>query len=283
MAEFHYYIVHIEKKPPFSPKGPAFHWFSAPAEKEPIADLAVRVRLPYLMYMNEWLVMKAPDLFWALMPPNNNSPVPDIVDAKYLPIVDAFNPMMFDDILKPPPPSTPLPPRMPPGPRPPPPPPPALPPRPPPPPGTPPPYPEYPFYPQSFSLYTPVASRFGNRRVAYFLGMWPKYEDWSRRPDDINIWPIRGLIVAGNISQQPQLRREIDYRWIYKERLNGRREVPGGYTPLHYIDECYLLHPPAKKEYDETRMCTFRGDGWTEYDSLHRMNWSKTPQFETPP
>lgn len=274
MAERHYYIVPMDRKTRL-PIGPAFHWFSVKVEQEPIGDLAVNVRFPFLLTLNDWVVVKTAD----------NLFVPDIItDARSALVIDAWTPSAFWEDDKPPPPSglPPRPPRMTPGPptvpRPPAPPPPA-----PPAPPRPSPYPKYPFYPQSFSLYTPVASRFGNRTVAYFLGMWPKYEDWLRRPDDIDIWPIRGLIVAGKISQQPELRREIDYRWIYKERFNGRRDVPGGYIPLHFIDECYLLHRPSEKEYDNTRLCTYVGDSWTEFDSLRRMTWSKAPQFETPP
>lgn len=134
------------------------------------------------------------------------------------------------------------------------------------------PYTEEPIYPLSFSLYVPIASRFGKRAVGFYLGMWPKYEDYVAFPEDESIWPIHGLITSGNIGLQPWLRREIDYKWRTKYRYMGQRKVPGGYIPLHFIDECYFLN---NVPLINTRGCSDnRGLPWTEFEPTKTMVWN---------
>ncbi|HRI65769.1 MAG TPA: hypothetical protein PK156_16095 [Polyangium sp.] len=127
-----------------------------------------------------------------------------------------------------------------------------------------------PMYPVSFYAAMPFAMQYGPMKVAYFLGMWPLYKDYVEHPDDPEIWPIRGLIVSGPIDLQPTLRRLMDYQWRFDYRLRGRRTVPGGYIPLHYIDECYFLDGQVPTW--PTRWCEGdRGRGWTEFEPTQTM------------
>lgn len=135
------------------------------------------------------------------------------------------------------------------------------------------PFDSVPYYPHALSLF--VAHRniayFGKRSVAYFLGMWPKFEDYKQYPDDPSIWPIRGLLTSGNIKLQPRLRREMNYAWLYKYRYQGRRSVPGGYIPLHFIDECYYLDGQVPGAF--VFACKRRGLPWTDFEPRYRMIW----------
>lgn len=134
------------------------------------------------------------------------------------------------------------------------------------------PYTTEPIYPVSYSLYVNSASRFGKRAVGFYLGMWPKYEDYLAFPDDENIWPIHGLITSGNIALQPWLRQEIDYKWRTQYRHMGLRKVPGGFIPLHFIDECYFLN---NVPLTNTRGCSdSRGLPWTEFEPTKTMVWT---------
>ncbi len=130
--------------------------------------------------------------------------------------------------------------------------------------------------PYSYAMFIPrqAASFVADRTVAYYLGMWPMWEDYVQRPNDPNIWPIRGLIVAASIRQQPQLRKEIDYKWRTIYRHKGWRNVPGGVVPLHFIDECYYIDwkrtgIPALYN----RGCNDRGLPWTEFESTVQMTF----------
>lgn len=127
-----------------------------------------------------------------------------------------------------------------------------------------------PVYPNSFYGSIPVAAQYGPMKVAYFLGIWPLYKDYIERPDDPAIWPIRGLIVSGPVALQPTFRKLMDYQWRFDYRNRGRRSVPGGYIPMHYIDECYFLDGNVPQSW--TRWCDGdKGRGWTEYEPTQRM------------
>ena len=127
-----------------------------------------------------------------------------------------------------------------------------------------------PFYPYSFYAAVPVAAQYSPMKVAYYLGMWPLYKDYIEHPDDPEIWPIRGLIVSGPIGKQPTFRKLMDYQWRFDYRNRGRRSVPGGYIPLHYVDECYFLDGKVPKYW--TRGCDGdKGRGWTEFEPTQKM------------
>jgi len=114
------------------------------------------------------------------------------------------------------------------------------------------------------------AAQYGPMKVAYFLGMWPIYKDYIERPEDPSIWPIRGLIVSGPIGMQPKLCKLMDYQWRFDMRHRGRRLVPGGYIPMHYIDECFYLDgnvPTGPTLWSDGD----RGRGWTEYEATWKM------------
>lgn len=127
-----------------------------------------------------------------------------------------------------------------------------------------------PMYPPSFYGAIPVAALYGPMKVAYFLGIWPLYKDYVEAPDDPEIWPIRGLIVSGPIGMQPTLRKLVDYQWRFDYRHRGRRSVPGGYVPMHYVEECYFLDGQVPT--GPTRWCEGdKGLSWVEYEAKWRM------------
>jgi hypothetical protein len=127
-----------------------------------------------------------------------------------------------------------------------------------------------PMYPYSFCAAVAIAAQYGPMKVAYFLAMWPLYKDYVERPNDPEIWPIRGLIVSAPIALQPTLRKLMDYQWRFDYRNRGRRTVPGGYIPLHYIDECYFLDGNVPTY--PTRWCDGdKGLGWTEFEPTQKM------------
>jgi hypothetical protein len=127
-----------------------------------------------------------------------------------------------------------------------------------------------PLYPYSFYLHIPCAAQYGLMKVAYFLGMWPIYKDYVERPEDPSIWPIRGLIVSGPVTMQHKLRKLVDYQWRYDIRYRGRRSVPGGYIPMHYVAEDYFLDGTVP-EHATLRSAGDRGLSWVDFEAGWRM------------
>lgn len=127
-----------------------------------------------------------------------------------------------------------------------------------------------PVYPISYYLHIPIAAQYGPAKVVYFLGIWPLYKDYLERPEDPAIWPIRGLIVSGPVGMQPTLRKLIDYQWRFDIRHRGRRSVPGGYVPMHYVDECFYLDGNVPKG-ATIGSDGDRGRGWLEYEVRERV------------
>jgi len=127
-----------------------------------------------------------------------------------------------------------------------------------------------PLYPLSFYLHVPCAAQYGPMQVAYFLGMWPIYKDYIERPEDQAIWPIRGLIVSGPIGMQPKLRKLMDYQWRFDIRYRGRRLVPGGYIPMHYVDESYFRDGNVPQQ-ATLWSDGYRGLSWVEFEATWRM------------
>ncbi len=126
-----------------------------------------------------------------------------------------------------------------------------------------------PNYPMSYYLRIPVAAQYGPAKVAYFLGMWPLYKDYVEQPENPKIWPIRGLMLSGPVAMQPRLRKLIDYQWRFDIRYRGRRAVPGGYIPLHYIEESFYLDGNVPT--GPTRWSDDKGRGWMDFEAGKRM------------
>jgi len=71
-------------------------------------------------------------------------------------------------------------------------------------------------------------------------------------------------------SKAPKLRKLMDYQWRFDIRHRGRRLVPGGYIPMHYIDECFYLDgnvPTGPTLWSDGD----RGRGWTEHEATWKM------------